>query len=288
MRENVSPERPVICWFSGGVTSAVACKLAIGLFGKDNCRSIFIDTMNEDEDSYRFLYECEDWFEVEIEKISHRDFQSIEEVWREYRGLNFAKGAICSTVLKREVREEWQKENTYSYQVFGYDIDEPKRAKAFTINHHQANPIYPLMLLGYSKKKCIDVLQEAYIDIPRAYAWGFLNNNCLKTGCVQGGIGYWQKIGREAPHLFDKMARMEHELTDLKGEPVTMLKDQSKSAKKSGNQLVFLRPHPDYPNLKDISKMKGRPPKPLIDCNGYCGITDLEGRNPTEDEINRM
>jgi NH3-dependent NAD+ synthetase len=26
-----------ICWWSGGITSAVACKLAIDMFGKDNC-----------------------------------------------------------------------------------------------------------------------------------------------------------------------------------------------------------------------------------------------------------
>ena len=29
----VSEMKPVVCWFSGGITSAVACKLAIDLFG---------------------------------------------------------------------------------------------------------------------------------------------------------------------------------------------------------------------------------------------------------------
>jgi hypothetical protein len=31
--------------------------------------------------------------------------------------------------------------------------------------------------------------------------------------------------------------------------------------------------------------MKGRPPKPLLECNGFCGINDLD-KNPTEEEIN--
>ncbi len=46
--------------------------------------------------------------------------------------------------------------------------------------------------------------------------------------CIQGGIGYWQKVQRDMIEKFNTMADMEHELTDLRGEPVTMLKDQSK------------------------------------------------------------
>ena len=79
------------------------------------------------------------------------------------------------------------------------------------------------------------------------------------------------------------MADMEHELTELKGKPVTMLKDQSK-----GGGLVFLKPHQKYKNIKDISMMKGREPKPLFDCNGMCGVNDLSKRNDTEKEINNQ
>jgi len=49
---------------------------------------------------------------------------------------------------------------------------------------------------------------------------------------------------------------------------------------------VFLKPHPDYPEIKDISMMKGLEPKPLFECNGLCGINDLEKRSETEGEIN--
>lgn len=73
---------------------------------------------------------------------------------------------------------------------------------------------------------------------------------------------------------------IEHELTDLKGEPVTMLKDQSKFG-----GLVFLNPHPGYPLMKDISMMKGRPVQPLMECNGFCGTNDL-AKNDTMKEIN--
>ncbi len=32
--------------------------------------------------------------------------------------------------------------------------------------------------------------------------------------------------------------------------------------------------------------LKGREPKPLMDCNGFCGTNDLITKNETEQEIN--
>ncbi len=51
----------VICWWSGGVTSAVACNIAIHIYGKENCRVIMLDTQNEHEDTYRFKDDCSIW-----------------------------------------------------------------------------------------------------------------------------------------------------------------------------------------------------------------------------------
>ncbi len=286
-------DNKIIGWWSGGITSAVACKLAIDLYGKENVRIIFIDTKNEDDDTYRFMKDCSKWYEIEIETIEHDKFKSIEEVWIKYKSLNNAKGAVCSSTLKRNVREIWEKENEWNNQVFGFELDEYKRAKSMKLNHPKTKPIFPLMMYGLNKKDCINIIKEAEIKIPNMYNLGFLNNNCFQTGCVQGGVGYWQKMKRDFPEKFDKMAEMEHKLTKLKGAPVTMLKDQSlvskKKVKDTGlkyNQFVFLKHNPDYPELKDISIMKGREPKPLFDCNGLCGVNDLDERSETEKEIN--
>lgn len=286
--------KKIICWWSGGVTSAVACKLAIDTYGKRRVKLIMMDTKNEDSDTYRFKSDCEKWYGKKISVITALGgkFETIQDVWINSMSLNVAHGAICSSTLKRDLRVVWEKDNTWDYQVFGFDIDETKRAKSMTLNYPDTKAIYPLLMFGLSKKMCIDVLDEAGIEIPRTYKYGYHNNNCFETGCVQGGIGYWQKMGRDDPNKFDRMADMEHYLTDLKGEPVTMLKDQSKEAKKiveetgdKTRQYVFLKPHPNYPNIKDISMMKGREPKPLVECNGFCGTNDLQ-RNSTEKEIN--
>jgi len=282
----VNKDNPVICWFSGGVTSAVAVNDAIQIYGIENCRIVFIDTMNEDKDTYRFLDDCEKLYGKSIEMIKNHEYKKIQDVWIKFTGLNFAHGAICSSELKRAVRLKFQAANNFSYQVFGFDTSEPNRAKSFTLNYSNANAIYPLLFHGRSKVDCITILEGLGIDIPRVYKWGFHNNNCMKTGCVQGGIGYWQLMHKKRIGVYDAMADMEHYLTGLAGKPVTMCRHQSKEAKKKGNTLLFLKKHPDYPEIKTIMDVKGRPPKPLIDCNGYCGVNDLSERNKTELELN--
>lgn len=281
----------IILWWSGGVTSAVACKLAIDIYGVENCEAIMLDTKNEHEDTYRFKKDCEKWYGLEIKTLSAigSEYKSIQDVWIKHKSLNVATGAICSYKLKRVVREKWEKENEYTHQVFGFEFDKKEfnRANSLKLNHPQTKPIFPLLMFGYEKNECVDFLKKANIKIPTPYKWGLKNNNCLGTGCVQGGIGYWQKIKREHNGLFERMAEMEHKLTDLKDSPVTMLKDQSKEAKETGNQLVFLKKHKNYPQLKCLDDMKGREPEPLQECStGLCGLNELNKVSKTNLELN--
>jgi len=280
----------IICWWSGGITSAVACKIAIDLYGKENCRVIILDTKNEHSDTYRFMTDCAKWYDLPIESLSAigNSYDSIQDVWRKHKSLNVAHGAICSYKLKRIVREKWEKQNEFTHQVFGFEFEKKEfnRALSLSLNHPNAKPIYPLMMLGYDKEQCIKIVQDAGIEIPQAYKLGFMNNNCLNTGCVQGGIAYWKKMQNDFPQTFENMANLEHELTATKGQPVTMIKDQSKAAKESGNILVFLKKNPAYPNLKCINDMKGGKLEPLVDCNGFCGTNDMNPKSQTELEIN--
>jgi hypothetical protein len=214
--------KPVIAWWSGGVTSAVTCKICLDLY--DSVRIVFIDTKNEDDDTYRFLLDCEKWYGKTIETISKigDKYQSIKDVWYRYNSLNVANGAICSSELKRDVRRVFTTHNPHLHQAFGFDVDEAKRVKSMKLNNAEASPIFPLLMYGYSKKDCIKILTDAGIEIPDSYHLGFNNNNCLKTGCIQGGVGYWQMMKEVKPDNFYNMAKIEHELTNRKGKPVTM------------------------------------------------------------------
>ncbi len=207
--------KDIIAWWSGGITSAVTCKLCIDLYGLENVRLIFIDTFNEDDDTYRFKEDCEKWYGKEIETITEigKKYKSVQEVWYKYKSLNVATGAICSTELKQNVRKKWEKDNDFRHQAFGFDIDEIRRVKSMVRNYSKtAKPIFPLLIHGYTKEKCVDLVLEVGLKLPKAYELGYLNNNCLKTMCVQGGIGYWQKVQREQVEKFDAMAKVEHDI----------------------------------------------------------------------------
>lgn len=261
------------------------------MYGKENCVAIMLDTFkNEHPDTYRFQWDCEEWYGLEIEMMRNEKYSSIEDVWYTYKSLNVAHGAICSSELKRKVRIEWGKNNDYAHQVFGFEFTKKEfnRAMSMKLNWPETNPIFPLLMYGMDKQDCIEYVQAAGIEIPATYKMGYSNNNCWKTGCVQGGIGYWQKIMREEPDKFDRMAEHEHKLTDLKGEPVTINKDQSKEAKEKPmkDRLVFLKPHPDYPNNKHLGDMEGREPEPLMECNGFCGLDDLNENEEITNGIN--
>lgn len=264
----ISSQNPVIAWWSGGADSAITCWLCIQWFGKENVRVVFIDTKNEDYDTYRFKQDCEKWWGVKIETISSKKWDDIMEVWEHYLSLNVATGAICSSELKREVRQDFQLRNAYSYQAFGFDTKEISRAEGMAENYASARPIFPLIYSLIGKGASIKLLQKNGVEPPRTYKMGYSNNNCFKRGCVKGGIGYWQKICIDDPKKYNTMAEVEHYLTELKGEPVTICKDQSK-----GGGLVFLKHNPKYPHMKDLSMMKGRQPEMLMECNGFCGIT---------------
>lgn len=292
-------DKKIICWWSGGITSAVACFLAIMFFGKSRCRVIMIDTHNEDDDTYRFKKDCEKWYGLEIETISAipEYYNSIEDVWDKYNTLNTANGAICSSELKREVRKRWEREHKgeYDHEVYGFDFKkkEINRALAMHMNYPESKPIFPLLMMGYDKEFCLKMVQDAGIEPPASYREGKQNNNCNKTLCVQGGIGYWQKAKRDEYDKFLAMAKREHKYTDRRGRPVTILKDQSNEAKKrvkeTGDKtkaFVFLIKHPDYPDIKCIDDMPPCKVEPLLECNGHCGIDDLNTPNNTYNEIN--
>lgn len=260
-------KKVIISWWSGGITSAVACYWAIQTF--KNVEIVFLDTKgNEHDDTYRFLQDCEKLYGQKIKILSNDKYNSIEEVWRKYKSLNTAKGAICSTELKREMREKFQNLSQHWGQVFGFEYDKSQMKRHYNMrrNYPEINVLSPLIDLKMNKEDCKAWFRELGIEIPIPYKLGYENNNCFKTGCVQGGIGYWQKIQRQFPEKFDKMAALEYELTNEKGTPVTICKDQSVSP----HQLVFLKPHPEYPEIKHIGMIKGREPQPIMECFGFC------------------
>ena len=56
---------------------------------------------------------------------------------------------------------------------------------------------------------CLAIIKSVGINLPEMYKLGYKNNNCI--GCVKGGMGYWNKIRKDFPDVFNRMAKLERE-----------------------------------------------------------------------------
>lgn len=197
-----------LSWFSCGVTSAVATKLALSMF--DNVRIVYIDTGSCHVDNMRFIEDCSKWFGKSIEIIKSPYYANIYDVFHKHRFVNSPFGAPCTLHLKKNVRKVFEKENpNFERQIFGFDfsLNEVNRAVRFKQQNPSAKPFFPLIERKLTKEECMGLLLKADIEIPTMYKLGYSNNNCI--GCVKGGISYWNKIRVDFPQYFNKMAEME-------------------------------------------------------------------------------
>ncbi len=65
----------------------------------------------------------------------------------------------------------------------------------------------PLIERGIGKAEAHEILRASGIKRPAMYDLGYHNNNCV--GCVKGGMGYWNKIRRDFPDVFEARAKLE-------------------------------------------------------------------------------
>ena len=197
-----------IAWFSCGATSAVACKLALQMY--DDVRIFYIETNSGHPDNERFIQDCERWYGQPIERRQSTKYKDVDDVLIRKTYINGPHGAACTSLLKKAVRYEIQDElGEWDGQVWGFDFCEREvnRAIRFRQQNPDTKPLFPLIERQISKPDALGMLWKAGIEIPAMYRLGYSNNNCI--GCVKGGIGYWNKIRRDFPDRFRRMAEIE-------------------------------------------------------------------------------
>lgn len=199
-----------IAWFSCGITSAVACKLALRDY-KD-VELYYIAGMLVHPDNDRFISDCEKWYGKKINIVENtKGYKSHIDVINKTRYVNGVGGARCTLELKKEVRYRLEKELDIENQIFGfeYSAKEINRAKRFSEQYPDSNPLFPLIENKLSKNECAGILQMAGIEIPAMYKLGYNNNNCI--GCVKGGKYYWNQIRKDFSEVFKDMSKAERE-----------------------------------------------------------------------------
>ncbi len=216
-----------IGWFSCGVTSAVACKLAVEKYGKDNVKLYYIVIDSAHWDNERFIRDCEKWIGTKVIKVQSEKFSDQFEVIKKRKFINGVSGAPCTKYLKKQVRFSVEDMVNYDGQIFGFEFEkkEINRAIRFSQQHPQAKPLYPLIDRKMTKEQCAELLLINGIKLPKMYELGFHNNNCI--GCVKGGKGYWNHIRKHFPDYFERMSELEEEIgaTCIKGKALKDLKE---------------------------------------------------------------
>lgn len=205
----------VVTWISAGATSAVCGKIIQQdkRIPRENKRFVYCDTGSEHPTNGQFLKDCESWYDHPIEIIKNPDYNDIWEVFEKRKFLVGPRGAQCTTLLKKKMRQSFEQFD--DIQVFGFDSGEVQRAKDFIEQNQEVKLYAPLIEKSLSKGDCLGYLLDQGIKLPAMYGpqksgAPYGHNNCI--GCVKGGMGYWNKIRIDFPETFDRMAKMERKI----------------------------------------------------------------------------
>mgnify|MGYP003116300270 CR=1 FL=1 len=197
----------VVSYFSGGIPSAVATKLAIAS-GADVTIYNF-EIAEEHPDNKRFLAECQDWFGQEIITVGNDEFdRSAHRVFRDTGFLVGPSGARCTGELKKAMR--WQVGKPDDVIVMGYTREESHRPARLLRSEPLLQMWNILIERDLGRDDVMAVFRRTGIEVPAMYRLGYKNNNCI--GCVKGGAGYWNKIRVDFPERFAEMAAIERKL----------------------------------------------------------------------------
>ena len=189
-----------VSWFSAGVSSAVATKLA-------NPDVIIYNHIDDQHpDTMRFLKDCEIWFGKKI-LITQNPYRNVETACRMAKAITMRHFAPCTKFLKIRERKLWEMANPgrHTY-VWGFDREETARMEDRVADMPDFDHEFPLKDL--SKEDCHGIIKAAGIKRPAMYDLGFPNNNCI--GCVRADSkGYWNLIRKIYPEVFASRARLE-------------------------------------------------------------------------------
>ncbi len=204
----------IVSYFSAGVSSAVATKLVAG----EVDRIFYTHIDDQHSDTMRFVRECEAWFGKPV-TIWQSPLRSVENTCRFTSFIRSPAGAVCTRLLKREVRKKFEADNPGITTIWGFDADEQDRADRILESMPNHKHRFPLIDEGMSKSDAHKVLRASGIKRPAMYDLGYHNNNCI--GCIKGGMGYWNKIRVDFPEVFTARAVMERDI----GHPILGKRD---------------------------------------------------------------
>ena len=212
-----------LIWFSTGAASFAAAKIVLA----ENPDAILVrcETNNEDPDNYRFEADCVSHFNRPITLLKSDEYASVWDVWKRRKYIAGPHGATCTGEMKVAPRLAFQRPD--DVHVFGYtcDKEDVTRFNRLRETYFEMTVRAPLIEKGIDKAASLAVVERAGLVLPRSYAMGFPNANCLQTGCGKAtSPNYWALYRKHFPENFARTAAYSRQigarLTRINGERI--------------------------------------------------------------------
>lgn len=245
-----------LLWWSTGAASYVSAKIALREF--PDALIVRCETFNEDEDNHRFEADVMERLDKPITLLRSDEYKDVWDVWTRRRFMAGPHGAPCTGEMKIAPRVAFQRPT--DLHIFGYtaDAEDVARFKRLRANFFELNCRAPLIEKGITKAATLAMIEREGLALPRSYAMGFPNANCLQTGCVKAtSPNYWSLFRKKFPERFARTAAFSREI----GARLTRIKDER----------IFIDEIPaDWPTLNPIAPV----------CDFMCAIAEMEEATP--------
>lgn len=215
-----------------------------GYLARDVDEWIYIDIADQHPDSMRFIKDCEKAIDKPIQILKSSEYRCVEDCIRTAGMIKMPAGfAPCTNWLKKRVRKQWEYEHKDCdlMYVWGFDLKEKNRAERTVDENPQAKHEFPLIDKNLSKEEVHGLFDRTFdFKRPVMYDMGYPNNNCV--GCIKGGMGYWNRIRKDFPEVFESRAKLERDigyscLKESDGTPLFL--DELDSGRGNMNMEVF-------------------------------------------------
>lgn len=238
---------------SSGLSSAIVGERVIKKYGKENAEFVFMDTLVEDDDNYRFMHEYIKIMGVDLVILcdGRTPFQVLEDA--KMIGSQYA--AKCTEYLKiKPFREYLSTIGDDAVVHIGYDYKEIHRCKSTTENYNKIgySVDYPLLWKPYELRNYSQVSRDDWgIEPPRMYAMGYSHANCGGR-CVKMGQGDWKRTLINFPERYAETEAWEnHMLNNVVAKKFTILRDQSNKKVTPLSLAEFREKNTELPDILD-------------------------------------
>lgn len=241
-----------LIWWSTGAASAVAAHLIL----RENPEALIVrcETANEDPDNLRFETDVMRMLGRSVTLLKSDEYESVWDVWEKRRYMCGPDGAACTIRMKVEPRLAFQRPT--DIHVFGYTADarDVARFDLVKANFPEIMRRAPLIEQGITKAATLAMIERWGIALPRSYAMGFPNANCLQTGCVKAtSANYWALYRERFPEQFARTA--------------ALARDIGKRLARINGERIFIEEIPaDWPTIDPI----------VPACDFLCQIAEME------------